>query len=315
MTTIGVIIPAYNAGAWIDEALASVAAQKRAPDQVVVVDDASTDDTAEVANRWVDRLPLTVMTGRANTGPGGARRDGIAALTTDLVALLDADDVWLDHHLDVLQRAYERTGVEGLVSASALRWVPGQATATRGRPGPAEVPPPADQLRRLVERDFLFSGTLFSRSLHDRVGGFRDFRGTEDWDLWLRMVAAGARVVVPTLPTVLHRVHPASLSCGPNLVAEEIRVLETFLDEQNVTIDIQAAARRTLRRLRANLRLQRSYVEARAGHRWQARMQAIGALTGVGPTPLYAAAMVGAPAAAVEHRDRLQTDAQWQVER
>lgn len=313
MTTIGVVIPAYRAEAWIGEALASVAGQGRAADQVVVVDDASPDGTAAAAAEWAGRLPLIVITQATNGGPGAARREGIAHLTTDLVALLDADDVWLPDHLTVMEDAHR--ACPGLVSASALRWVPGQATARRGVPDAATAPPGERQLAAMLERDFVFSGTVFARSLHDEVGGFRPFHGTEDWDLWLRMVAAGATVSVAPVPTVLHRVHPGSLSAAARLVAEEIRVVETFLAEHAVDAESEAVARRTIRRLRANTRLQQSYVEAREGRRWSARAQAVRALAGTGPTRLYAAAMVGAPSLAVSRRDRLHEDAAWQVSR
>jgi len=313
MTTIGVVIPAHNAEEWIGEALASVAAQTRLPEAVVVVDDESSDATTTVARSWCERLPLVVLDGRTNTGPGGARRDGIAALATDLVALLDADDVWLPDHLSVMERTYRASG--GLVSASALRWAGGGATARRGMPAPSSAPATERQLLALLERDFLFSGTLFARSLYDEVGGFRDFRGTEDWDLWLRMVNAGAVVSVGPKPTVLHRVHGSSLSASAALIREEIRVVETFVYEHPDNAAARAVARRTLRRLRANTWLQQSYVAARSGNHRRARADAARALAGTGPTRIYAAAMMTAPALAVARRDRLHDNAEWQVDR
>src|SRR5438045_2757626 len=98
MSTIGVVISAYNAAAFIDQALASVAAQTRGPDAVVVVDDGSTDDTAARARRWAPRLPIRVLQHESNRGLCAGRRTAIEGLETELVVLLDADDVWLPEH-------------------------------------------------------------------------------------------------------------------------------------------------------------------------------------------------------------------------
>jgi len=93
--TITAVIPAYNAGRYLARALASVHAQMRPPDQVIVVDDGSTDDTAEIA----------AADGRAelirqnNAGASVARNAGIRAADGDWIAFLDADDEWLPDHL------------------------------------------------------------------------------------------------------------------------------------------------------------------------------------------------------------------------
>lgn len=87
-----VIIPAYNAQAYIGEALGSVLGQTVPPAQIIVVDDGSTDRTAEVATA-VD-AGITVIA-KENGGPGSATTAGFNAATADLVATLDSDDVWL----------------------------------------------------------------------------------------------------------------------------------------------------------------------------------------------------------------------------
>ncbi|TIU38119.1 MAG: glycosyltransferase family 2 protein, partial [Mesorhizobium sp.] len=92
MAAYGVVIPAFNAAATIGAALNSVLAQTARAEAVVVVDDGSTDDTVAVINAM--NLPVTVLR-QDNAGPGSATTRGIAALSTPLIATLDADDLWL----------------------------------------------------------------------------------------------------------------------------------------------------------------------------------------------------------------------------
>lgn len=101
---VSVVIPCKNAERWIDAALASVAAQRLAPIETLVVDDGSTDRSLEVVRRWGGATVLT------STGPGNAARArnvGIQAARGEWVAFLDADDVWYPDHL---ARAAARLG-------------------------------------------------------------------------------------------------------------------------------------------------------------------------------------------------------------
>jgi len=96
MTSISVIIPAYNAASTITRALQSVAAQTRSPKEIIVIDDASTDNTREVAANFASTssIPLRVITQPANGGPSAARNAGWDAAVGDYIAFLDADDQW-----------------------------------------------------------------------------------------------------------------------------------------------------------------------------------------------------------------------------
>ena len=88
---ISAIVPAWNAADTLHETLDSIAAQTVAPDEVIVVDDGSTDDTARVASRHLLNVKL-VQT--ENRGLPAALNTGIAASTGELIAILDSDDLW-----------------------------------------------------------------------------------------------------------------------------------------------------------------------------------------------------------------------------
>ncbi len=106
-TGFTVVIPAYNPGAMLREALESIAQQTLPPAFVVVVDDGSTDGTYDAATAWLAAfaLPGTVLRQR-NQGISVARNAAMAIRRSDFIALLDADDIWLPNHLANLQRAY-----------------------------------------------------------------------------------------------------------------------------------------------------------------------------------------------------------------
>jgi glycosyltransferase involved in cell wall biosynthesis len=97
MSSYSVVIPAFNAAATIAETLRSVVAQSVKPEAIIIVDDGSTDDTVAVINAM--NLPLRVLR-QENEGPGSATTRGFAALSTPLIATLDADDLWLPNKIE-----------------------------------------------------------------------------------------------------------------------------------------------------------------------------------------------------------------------
>jgi glycosyltransferase involved in cell wall biosynthesis len=93
---VSVVIPTHNSSATIVRALDSIERQNRSPREVIVVDDASTDDTLAVVRDYASRSPLPIVIEQLgeNIGPGATRNTGWDRATGDLVAFLDADDVW-----------------------------------------------------------------------------------------------------------------------------------------------------------------------------------------------------------------------------
>jgi len=105
--SICVLIPAYNARSFLREALDSVLAQTRPPEQIIVIDDGSTDGTADVALAWqAERGRSITLIRQSNGGQSAARNAGLRAAWTDLVALLDADDLYLPDHLQRLEQGF-----------------------------------------------------------------------------------------------------------------------------------------------------------------------------------------------------------------
>jgi glycosyltransferase involved in cell wall biosynthesis len=105
MTTLSVIIPAYNREAYLGAAIASVLTQTYPVTEIIVVDDGSTDRTAAISGAYGP--PVRCIT-QENRGAGAARNTGLNAARGDFVALLDSDDLWLERKLEQ-QVAYLQT--------------------------------------------------------------------------------------------------------------------------------------------------------------------------------------------------------------
>jgi glycosyltransferase involved in cell wall biosynthesis len=177
--TISVVIPAYNAGLFLGETLDSVLAQSYPAHEILVVDDGSTDDTAEVVGRYGDAVRYLRQD---NQGQAVARNTGIQAATGDWIALLDSDDLFLP---DRLRRAAETIEANPrLVGVySAFDYLYEDGTLSFFPAFPARELWPALRYRSPI----LPSTTTIRRSALLEVGGFRKVF-IEDWDLWFRLV-------------------------------------------------------------------------------------------------------------------------------
>lgn len=297
--SIAVITPAYNAEHTLDAALASVAAQSLLPDEVIVADDGSTDATAAVARAWSQKLPLRVVTTAGQRGPAAARAIAIEASSSSLIALLDADDAFMTNHVEAMHAAYKTTD-DGLASANTLRWIPGKVVSDQALNELAPVPPRAEQLSWLLSGNHLSVAAMFSRARYDAVGGFRaEFHGTEDWDLWIRMVRAGAEVVRPPEPTLLYRLSAGNVSSDDRLVHAKLQVLDAA-EREGGPSDVIAASRR---RLEAAASLNDAY---RIGRGLAARRAGLAALRGDRRVALRGAAMAVAPKAVARRREQVR---------
>jgi glycosyltransferase involved in cell wall biosynthesis len=201
---ISVLLPARNAAATIEAALQGILGQRQAPPfEVVCVDDASSDGTLEVLAR------LARSDGRVRVIPGEGRglvaalQLGLARCRGELIARMDADDLV---HPDRLRLQAELLASDASLGAvgSLVRCFPGPLT-----PGLARlqawldsvVTPEECEAARFVEAPLVHPSTTFRREALDSVGGWRDAGWAEDWDLLLRLAAAGWKMA--KVPRVL----------------------------------------------------------------------------------------------------------------
>lgn len=216
MATVDVIIPAFNAAKYLPAAIESVVSQTFDDWQILLVDDGSTDNTADVVAPFLDRYGSKITYIKQNNrGLPAARNTAIRASTSEFLALLDADDVWLpcrlSESLSVLQERPQAGLAYGLITHIDPA---GRLGGTfQGNPRHSEGNIAAHIYMRKVE---LPCPTItFRRRCLDEVGIFDEtMRATEDRDLWLRIAL---RYEVAFVPKVLayYRVSPNSMSTDP----------------------------------------------------------------------------------------------------
>lgn len=193
--SVVVVIPAKDRGHVIARALRSVLAQTSPPDEIIVVDDGSSDDTASVARA----LGVRVLEHAEPRGSGAARNTAIMASGAEWVAFLDSDDEWRPRHLEYLRS--HATG-RVLLSSSAVD------SNGRGRGNSSTEPIELTPRRCFVpENPVVTSGVLARRETIIEAGCFGDFRRAQDVDLWARIVERGSGLVLPE-PTVIYHVPP-----------------------------------------------------------------------------------------------------------
>lgn len=190
-SVVSVVIPAYNSGRFIAEAIESVLAQGGCELELLVVDDGSTDETAEVVARYGSTVTLIRQ---ANAGAAVARNTGMRAARGQYVAFLDADDVWLPGKLAAQIAHLER---HPEVSLSCTRWKLLHPDASGDYAIDPRLPDcsvsGAPSHTAVTYADLLLdchvwtSTVLMRRELIDQVGGFNTaLRRGQDYDYWLR---------------------------------------------------------------------------------------------------------------------------------
>lgn len=208
---ISVVIPAYNYAQYLAPCIESVLAQTFAPTDVVVVDDASTDDTPGVVHSFGPRV--TYIRHERNSGPSASRNTGLRHATAGLLAFLDADDVMKPDNLLLKSRRFAENPTVRIVFGNAEVIDSGGNVLEVARPpDPARLLPQPELQAMLLERNpFFASSAVIARECFDVAGPFdEDLGHAEDWDMWLR-VAATFDGFYDDVPLLQHRTHPTSL--------------------------------------------------------------------------------------------------------
>jgi hypothetical protein len=236
---VSVIIPAYNAEPFIRAAIQSALDQTYPRLEVVVVDDGSTDGTAAAAQSFGSRVHYLY---KANGGLASAWNAGIKRASGEILAFLDADDTWLP---DLVTRQVgvfvSRPEIDGVCV-----WA--RFVDEHGRELPDVIGPSfdGDLLRQLLlgGNALLFSTVAVRRTVFDRVGLFDPmFRQAQDWNMTLRMAAAGVRFA--SIPTALvrRRLPATRASADPERVLHwDLMVLRHALDTLPLTPPVRALA-------------------------------------------------------------------------
>jgi glycosyltransferase involved in cell wall biosynthesis len=200
--TLSLIIPVRDRAALLAEALASVLSQSQPPDEIVVVDDASSDASASVASACDPRVRV-IRRSQAG-GPAAARNDGAGAATGDLLVFLDSDDL-LAPGMIARQSAWLTLHPEHEV-------IYGGQVIFRGPPPPLPQPDPAAVV--VPAAPVFHPGTFtIRRTAFDRVGALATTLAAGEWIDWFsRAQSAGLRFATEAALCLFRRVHAGNLT-------------------------------------------------------------------------------------------------------
>jgi len=206
--TLSVLVPAYNAADTIGEALESVLGQHPPPAQVIVSDDGSEDDLTTALRPFAGRVEVVSF---AHAGLATARNRAAAVARGSLLALLDADDVWLPGRAAAfVEAARLRPDIDIFTTDAFVRRDGRRELSTYY--GSREWPDD-DQAVAIMRSTFIFGAAAVRRSAFERVGGYDDsLRFVEDWDLWIRLLVSGSRAALVDLPLYEYRRRPDSIT-------------------------------------------------------------------------------------------------------
>ncbi len=225
MFKISVVIPCYNQGIFLAEAINSVLAQTYSDFEIIVVDDGSTDaETLTILNR-IDS-PLIKVLRTANGGLAKARNTGIAASIGDIIMPLDADDL--------IEPTYLEKGVAVFAGDSRVGVVYSMADKFGAVNGLWHLPEFSSNL--ILRENMVFCSAMFYRESWERVGGYNVNmkHGWEDWDFWLSFCELSIRFI--RIPEVLfhYRVRESSMTVSMGYGQKFLMMTRLFLNHRRL---------------------------------------------------------------------------------
>lgn len=213
---VSVVIPAYKAERWIGETLESVQAQTYRNLEIIVVDDGSPDNLAKLVEARAAEDSRIRLVRKANGGLSAARNTGIAESGGELVAPIDADDLWRPDKVAKQVARFRDHARAGTEPGFVYCWSNSIDEGSRIiRPGAAREVFEGEVFDALVRENFVGNGSspMFSRRALEAVGGYPEHMtlGSEDWALYLRVAARFPCAAVPEF-LVGYRQLPGSMS-------------------------------------------------------------------------------------------------------
>jgi glycosyltransferase involved in cell wall biosynthesis len=231
--SISAVIPAFNSAKYIEEALSSVFAQTRVPEQIIIVDDGSTDNTQKILEPYLGRIQYLYQ---ENHGEAAARNTGIRHASGNFIAFLDADDIWLPEKLELQMDYFGRNPQCGLVYTDMAIFDHSGVVHESVKEWLGMSLPVGRVFPQLFWETLFGSGTVVCRrECFERIGFFDEsFPLGCDYEMWLRLARRFEFGCVDQ-PLLRYRQHSAQatrMCASPiaNGVPWEARAVRRILD-------------------------------------------------------------------------------------
>jgi glycosyltransferase involved in cell wall biosynthesis len=238
---VSVIIPTYNRGWILQEAVESVLGQDCCDFELIVVNDGSTDDTRDILAAYDT---ITVLE-QPNQGVSAARNKGAAHAKGSFIAFLDADDMWLPRKLTV-QVDFFQQNPKALVCQTQETWV---RNGRRVNPGKRHQKQSGMFFERSLDLCLVSpSAVMINKAFFDEIGRFDEsLPACEDYDLWLRINAHHPIYLIDQPLIVKRGGHDDQLSANPGLDKYRIKSIRKLIDSGILAPGQKQAAIRVLR--------------------------------------------------------------------
>lgn len=210
--TVSVVMPVYNGFDEVADSIKSVLKQHDVKLELLLIDDGSTDGTLEILKRYAEDFPDVVRVfQQQNAGPAAARNLGVQEARSQWIAFCDHDDLWLPEKLSQQMISAEQNKAELVITACRNFGEIDRVDSIRHVPTSAELQAPFQCL--LFDNRFTLSTVLVRRDRLIEAGLFDEqWRGVEDWAMWLNLVKAGIRIAAVEDSLVEYRWASSSLS-------------------------------------------------------------------------------------------------------
>ena len=224
--TVAVVVPTRNRRRLLALTLRSVLAQAGVEIEVIVVDEASTDDTVEWLTALADER-VVIVRHATPQGVASARNHGAARAHGDWLAFVDDDDLWAPNKLSEQLRAAEARRADWVYAGSVN--IAEGCRIVYGRP-----PLPPEQLIKALPRYNAVTGggsnVIVRRKVWEQAGPFDTrLRNTEDWEMWIRLAKLGPPACVPR-PLLAYRVHESNSSLDVAEIMRGTKLIEEMHD-------------------------------------------------------------------------------------
>jgi glycosyltransferase involved in cell wall biosynthesis len=224
---ISVVIPAYNAGRFVGEAIESVLNQTFQDFEIIVIDDGSTDDTHDVVSSFGEKI---IYIQQENNGPAAARNAGIKRSNSKYIAFLDADDWWVKNKFEEELNILDSMPDLAFVCSD---WFAGHDGTEVRKSALQEYEASKNNLADfglLLSENFVNTSTvLVQRQRLVDAGLFNEcLRGAEDRDLWLRLLVTRKAYVLDK-PLAFRRFHQDNTSASLEYIKSQLTMTEDLM--------------------------------------------------------------------------------------
>lgn len=229
---LSLVTPCYNSAAYLEETIQSVLSQNVPYLEYVIIDGGSKDGTVEIIRRYEDRLAFWLS--EPDRGQTDALNKGFPRLTGDIVAFINADDVFVPGALTRVLAAFEKSPETDIVYGG-VEWIDAQSKKTGEHLGDISS---LEEVLNIYDvwwgkRQWVQPEVFWRRALKEKVGAFDEsYHLAFDFEYWVRCFRAGARVQRIPDPVVQFRLHAQQKSTAAAKAADEIRaIVRRHLDD------------------------------------------------------------------------------------